>query len=109
VIQPFNDKVLVRRVAPEDRTAGGIIIPDAHQKELDQGIVVAVGPGRRMGEHLAPVEAKVGDHIVYGRYAGKEVEQGGEKYLLMSEGDLLGKVVEATAEVTRPVVLGHPH
>ncbi len=89
-IRPLRDRVLVKRVT-EEKTKGGIIIPDSADKPMTQGEVVAVGDGRILdnGEKV-PLAVKVGDKVLFGKYAGTEVKVEGEDYLVMREDDILG-------------------
>jgi chaperonin GroES len=90
-IRPMNDRVIVRRVAEETKTAGGIIIPDTAKEKPQEGEVVAVGPGRRDddGNRLA-LDVQKGDRILFGKYAGTEIKIDGEEHVFMREGDILG-------------------
>ena len=89
--RPLHDRVLVRRVDQEAKTAGGIIVPDTAQEKPMQGKVLAVGPGARnhKGE-VAPLDVKAGDHILFGKWSGSEIEMDGEELLIMKESDILG-------------------
>jgi chaperonin GroES len=95
--RPLHDRVVVRRVDAEERSAGGIIIPDTAKEKPGQGEVVAVGPGARddAGTLIAPV-VKVGDRVLFGKWSGTEVKIDGEDLLIMKESDILG-VIEDTA------------
>lgn len=90
--KPLHDLVVVSRIAEKEKTQGGIIIPDASKEKPAEGIVVAVGSGRRVDGHLVPLEVKRGDHVLFGKYAGNEVTIGGETALILREDDLLGVV-----------------
>jgi chaperonin GroES len=85
-IKPLHDRVLVRPAAAEEKTAGGIIIPDTAQEKPQRGTVVAAGPGKKD----EPVTVKEGDTVLYGKYAGTEVTLDGETVLIMRESDILG-------------------
>jgi chaperonin GroES len=87
----MNDRVLVKRVEEEAKTAGGIIIPDTAKEKPQQGEVVAVGPGKQGddGKRTA-LEVKVGDRILFGKYAGTEIKVDGEEHIFMREDDILG-------------------
>ncbi len=89
--RPLHDRVLVRRIEQEAKTAGGIIIPDTAKEKPQQGEVVAVGPGARneKGEVVA-LDVKVGDRILFGKWSGSEVKLGAEELLIMKESDILG-------------------
>ncbi|GHU04289.1 10 kDa chaperonin [Betaproteobacteria bacterium] len=94
-IRPLHDRVIVKRLEEERKTASGIVIPDNAAEKPDQGQVLAVGPGKRdeNGKHIA-VDLKVGDRILFGKYAGQTVKVDGEELLVMREEDIMG-VVEA--------------
>jgi chaperonin GroES len=90
----YDDRVLIKPAAAEEKTAGGIIIPDTAKEKPQKGTVVAVGPGKYAEQtgNLIPVNAKVGDTVLYGKYSGTEVNVDGEDYLIMRGSDLLMKV-----------------
>ncbi len=90
-IKPMNDRVLVTRVEEEQKTAGGIIIPDTAKEKPQEGKVVAVGPGKwdDRGRRI-PLEVKAGDRILFGKYAGTEIKVDGEEHIFMREDDILG-------------------
>ena len=90
-IKPMNDRVLVTRVEEEQKTAGGIIIPDTAKPKPQEGKVVAVGPGKRddSGKRV-PLEVKKGDRILFSKYAGTEIKIDGEEHIFMREDDILG-------------------
>jgi chaperonin GroES len=92
-IRPLNDRLLVRRLEEEEKTAGGIIIPDSAKEKPAQGKVVAVGPGKanEAGERVA-LQVKEGDVILFSKYGGTDVKLDGEDYLIMREDDVLGIV-----------------
>lgn len=92
-IRPLNDRILVKRLAGEEMTAGGIIIPDSAKEKPAEGEIVAVGPGKRneKGERLA-MEVKVGDSVLFSKYGGTDIKLDGEDYLIMREDDVLGVV-----------------
>ena len=89
--RPLHDRVVVRRVEEEEKTAGGIIIPDTAKEKPSQGEVVAVGPGARneKGEIVA-LDVKVGDTVLFGKWSGTEVKIDGEDLLIMKESDIMG-------------------
>eukprot|EP01039_Chlorochromonas_danica_P015525 gene15525-18254_t len=91
--RPLHDRVLVRRVEAEEKTAGGIIIPDTAKEKPQEGEVLAVGPGARddSGKRIEP-EVKVGDRILFGKWSGTEVKIDGEDLIIMKESDILGVV-----------------
>ena len=94
--RPLHDRVVVRRLAQEEKTSGGIIIPDTAKEKPQEGEVVAVGPGAR-GEDgkLHPLDVKAGDRVLFGKWSGTEVKLDGEELLIMKESDLLG-VIESS-------------
>jgi chaperonin GroES len=94
--RPLHDRVLVRRVTVEEKTAGGIIIPDTAKEKPQEGEIVAVGPGARneKGE-LAALDVKPGDRVLFGKWSGTEVKIDGEELLIMKEADILGVVEQA--------------
>ena len=89
--RPLGDRVVVKRVQEDTKTAGGIIIPDTAQEKPQEGEVVAVGPGGRdeKGDRIAP-EVKVGDRILFGKWSGTEVKVDGQELLIMKESDIMG-------------------
>ena len=89
--RPLHDRVLVKRVKEEEKTKGGIIIPDTAQEKPQEGEIVAVGPGARDedGERMA-LDVKVGDRILFGKWSGTEVKIDGEELLIMKESDIMG-------------------
>jgi len=99
--RPLHDRVVVRRVDAEERTAGGIIIPDTAKEKPQQGDVLAVGPGGRdESGKLTPLDVKEGDRILFGKWSGTEVVIDGEELLVMKESDILG-IVEGTASARK--------
>ena len=89
--KPLHDRVLVRRVGEEEKTAGGIIIPDTAQEKPSEGKVVAVGPGAREKDgSYVPMEVKVGDRILFGKWSGTEATIDGQELLIMQESDVMG-------------------
>ena len=92
--KPLHDRVVIRRVEEEARSAGGIIIPDTAKEKPQQGEVVAVGPGGRneKGE-LVAMEVKAGDRVLFGKWSGTEVKLDGEEFLIMKESDIMGVLV----------------
>ena len=93
--RPMHDRVVVRRLDSEEKTKGGIIIPDTAKEKPSEGVVVAVGPGARddSGKVIAP-DVKAGDRILFGKWSGTEVKLDGEDLLIMKESDIMG-VIEA--------------
>ncbi len=99
--RPLHDRVLVRRVEAEERTAGGIIIPDTAKEKPQQGEVVAVGPGARdEAGKIVPLDVKPGDRILFGKWSGTEVKIDGEELLIMKESDIMG-VLEGAANAKK--------
>ena len=90
--RPLHDRVVVRRVESETKTAGGIIIPDTAAEKPQQGEIIAVGPGRYEKNVRVPMEVKVGDKVLYGKYSGTEVTINTEQYLILRESDVLAVV-----------------
>ena len=89
--RPLHDRVLVRRIEAEEKTAGGIIIPDSAKEKPSEGEVIAVGPGGRdEAGKLTPIDVKAGDRILFGKWSGTEVKIDGEDLLIMKESDILG-------------------
>ena len=95
--KPLQDRVLIRRLAQDEKTAGGIIIPDTAKEKPSEGEVVAVGPGSRSEDgKLHPLDVKAGDRILFGKWSGTEVKIDGEELIIMKESDILG-IIEGTA------------
>jgi chaperonin GroES len=91
--RPLHDRVVVRRVESEEKTAGGIIIPDTAKEKPQEGEVVAVGPGARdEAGKLVPLDVKAGDRVLFGKWSGTEVKLNGEELLIMKESDIMGIV-----------------
>ena len=90
-IRPLGDRILVKRIQEEEKTKGGIIIPDTAKEKPQEGKVVAVGKGKTTEEgKLIPPDVKAGDRILFGKYSGSEVKIEGEDHLIMREDDILG-------------------
>jgi chaperonin GroES len=99
--RPLHDRVLVRRIEADEKTAGGIIIPDTAKEKPSQGEVIAVGPGGRdEAGKLIPIDIKAGDTVLFGKWSGTEVKIDGEDLLIMKESDILG-IVEATGKLRK--------
>ena len=97
--RPLHDRVVIERIDAEAKTAGGIIIPDTAQEKPQQGKVVAVGPGSRdESGKLIPIDVRVGDRILFGKWSGTEVKIDDVEYLIMKESDIMGVLVEADAK-----------
>jgi chaperonin GroES len=96
--RPLHDRVVVKRIDAEEKTAGGIIIPDTAKEKPQQGEVVAVGPGGRdeTGK-LIPIDVKPRDRVLFGKWSGTEVKIDGVEYLIMKESDIMGVLVESEA------------
>jgi chaperonin GroES len=99
--RPLHDRVVVKRIEADERSAGGIIIPDTAKEKPSQGEVIAVGPGARneKGEVVA-LDVQVGDVVLFGKWSGTEVKLNGEDLLIMKESDIMG-IVEAVAAVKK--------
>ena len=96
--RPLHDRVLVRRVEADEKTAGGIIIPDTAKEKPQEGEVVAVGPGARdEAGKLIPIDLKAGDRVLFGKWSGTEVKIDGEELLIMKESDVMGVLEGAKA------------
>jgi chaperonin GroES len=93
-VKPLDDRVVVRPNEAEERTAGGIVLPDAAREKQQRGTVVAVGPGRLLdsGER-SPVSVKIGDQVLFGKYGGTEIEIDGEDVKILRESDILAKLM----------------
>ena len=90
-IRPLGDRILVKRIEEEDKTSGGIIIPDSAKEKPQEGKVIAVGKGRRLDDgKLQPLDVKRGNRVLFGKYAGTEVTVEGEEHLIIREDDVLG-------------------
>jgi chaperonin GroES len=99
--RPLHDRVVVRRVGSEEKTKGGIIIPDTAKEKPQEGEVIAVGPGARdESGKIVPLDVKKGDRILFGKWSGTEVKIDGEDLLIMKESDIMG-VVEGSAATTK--------
>jgi len=97
--RPLHDRVLVRRVEQEEKTAGGIIIPDTAKEKPMEGVIVAVGNGQK-GEDgsVTPLDVKAGDHVLFGKWSGTEVKVDGEELIIMKESDILGVIEKSAAK-----------
>ena len=95
--RPLQDRVLIRRLDSEEKTAGGIIIPDTAKEKPMEGEVIAAGPGaRNEAGALVPLDVKAGDRILFGKWSGTEVKLDGEELIIMKESDIMG-IIEPTA------------
>src|SRR5438309_7910884 len=96
--RPLHDRVVVKRIEAEEKTAGGIIIPDTAQEKPQQGEVIAVGPGGRdEAGKLIPIDVKARDRVLFGKWSGTEVKIDGAEYLIMKESDIMGVLLETEA------------
>jgi chaperonin GroES len=97
-LRPLHDRVIVKRLEQETKTASGLIIPDNAAEKPDQGEVLAVGPGKRSdkGDFIV-LNIKVGDRVLFGKYSGSDIKVDGEEYLIMREDDILGVIARAGA------------
>ncbi|MFI5022975.1 MAG: co-chaperone GroES [Alphaproteobacteria bacterium] len=99
--RPLHDRVVVRRIEPEQKTTGGIIIPDTVKEKPMEGEVTGVGPGTRSEDgKLHPLDLRVGDRVLFGKWSGSEVKIDGEELLIMKESDIMG-VIEHTKSVRK--------
>ena len=93
--RPLHDRVLVESLESEEKTAGGIIIPDTAKEKPQEGKVVAVGPGAKSEDgKITPMDVKVGDHILFGKWSGTEVKIDGKEYSIMKESDIMGVIAK---------------
>jgi len=92
-VEPLDDRVLVKRIEAEEKTAGGIVLPDTAKEKPQKGKVIAAGPGKLLesGERGA-MNVKVGDEVLFGKYSGSEVKISGEEYIIMRESDILARI-----------------
>jgi chaperonin GroES len=97
--RPLHDRVVVKRIDPDAKSAGGIIIPDTAQEKPSQGEIIAVGPGSRdESGKLIPIDLKVGDRVLFGKWSGTEVKLDSVDYLIMKESDIMGVLQETVAK-----------
>ena len=96
--RPLHDRVVVKRIDADAKTAGGIIIPDTAKEKPQQGKIIAVGPGGRdENGKLIPMDVKAGDHVLFGKWSGTEVKIDGHDYLIMKESDIMGVLTDLPA------------
>jgi len=96
--RPLHDRVVVKRIEAEEKSTGGIIIPDTAKEKPQQGEVIAVGPGGRdEAGKLIPIDVQVGDRVLFGKWSGTEAKIDGDEYLIMKESDIMGVLVEGKA------------
>ena len=104
-LRPLQDRVLIRRVEPEAKTAGGILIPDTAQEKPMEGEVVAVGPGARDADgKLHPLDVKTGDRVLFGKWSGTEVKLEGEERLIRKSSDIMGCIVGAKIQKPKELI-----
>ncbi|CCE07279.1 MULTISPECIES: co-chaperone GroES [unclassified Bradyrhizobium] len=97
--RPLHDRVVVKRIDAEEKTAGGIIIPDSAKEKPSQGEVIAVGPGARdESGKLVPLDVQVGDRVLFGKWSGTEVKIDGQELLIMKESDIMGVLTDVGAK-----------
>ena len=97
--RPLHDRVVVKRIDAEDKTAGGIIIPDTAKEKPQEGEVIAVGPGARdENGNIQPLDVRAGDRILFGKWSGTEVRIDGEDLLIMKESDIMGVIEQSAAQ-----------
>jgi len=96
--RPLHDRVVIKRIEAEAKTAAGIIIPDTAKEKPQQGEIIAVGPGGRdeLGK-LIPIDLKAGDRVLFGKWSGTEVKIDGDEYVIMTESDIMGVLIETEA------------
>ncbi len=100
--RPLHDRVVVRRIEEDEKTSGGIIIPDTAKEKPMQGEVLAVGPGERNEKgQITPLDVKAGDRILFGKWSGTEVKMDGDELLIMKESDIMGVLEERKAKKGR--------
>ena len=97
-LKPLHDRVVIRRLEEDEKTAGGIIIPDTAKEKPMRGEVLAVGPGAREDGKLVPLDVRVGDIVLFGKWSGTEVKLDGVEYLIMKESDIMGIIEETHAK-----------
>ncbi len=91
-VRPLHDRVIVKRIQEEEKTKGGIIIPDTAKEKPQEGQVVAVGPGRRDNGKVVAPDIKAGDRVLFAKYSGTEIKLDGEEHIIMREEDVLGVI-----------------
>jgi len=89
-IRPLHDRVIVKRIEEEEKSKGGIIIPDTAKEKPQEGRVISVGPGKHEDGKVIPLDVKAGDKILFGKYSGAEIKLNGEEHLILREDDILG-------------------
>jgi chaperonin GroES len=92
-IRPLHDRILLKRVEEEEKTKGGIIIPESAKETPAEGVIVAVGPGKKDDQgKVIPMGVKVGDHVIFRKYAGDDIKLEGEEHIILSEEDIIGVI-----------------
>jgi chaperonin GroES len=91
-IRPLHDRVIVKRIEEEEKTKGGLIIPDTAKEKPQEGKVIAVGPGKQEDGKVISLDVKAGDKILFGKYSGTEIKLDGEDHLILREDDILGVI-----------------
>jgi len=100
-IRPLYDRIVVKRIEEKEQIQGGIIIPDTAKEKPQEGLVIAVGQGKRLDSgKVVALDVKAGDRILFGKYSGNEIKIDGEEYIIMREDDVLGILDSAAKEVT---------
>jgi chaperonin GroES len=100
-IRPLHDRIVVKRIEEKESVQGGIIIPDSAKEKPQEGEVVAVGKGKRLEDgKVAPLDVKVGDRILFGKYSGNEIKQDDQDYLIMREDEVLG-IIDSAAKTAK--------
>ena len=99
-VRPLHDRIVIKRIEEKETVKGGIIIPDTAKEKPQEAEVIAVGKGKREKGELIPLDVKVGDRILFGKYSGTEIKLEGEEYLIIREDEVLG-VIEQTAKAAK--------
>lgn len=89
-LRPLHDRVIIKRIEAQEKSPGGLLIPDTAKEKPQEGLVIAVGPGEQKDGKLIPVELQAGDHVLFGKYSGTEIKLDGEEHLILRETDILG-------------------
>ncbi len=106
-LQPLHDRIVIEAAEQEEKTAGGILLPDTAKEKPARGTVLAVGPGKRLDNgKLAPMEVKVGDTVLYGKYGGTEVTVGADEFVILRQEDVLAIVEGQTAKPKKKELAG---
>jgi chaperonin GroES len=91
-VRPLHDRVIVKRLAEEEKSPGGLIIPDTAKEKPQEGVVIAVGSGRHEDGKVFPIDVKAGDHVLFGKYSGTDIKLDGEEHLILRENEILGVI-----------------